>query len=69
MMMFPERLPECLASERVKIGERWEIIDRKGVEYGGGFASKDEAKRFQTAVGVLLEDARIVHVTRYRRRV
>lgn len=52
---------------RVKVSERWEIIDSKGVEYVGGFASKDEAERFQAAVGVLLEDARIVHVTRYRR--
>jgi hypothetical protein len=61
-----ERLPECLASERVKIGECWRIYDADGDIYGNCESSKaawDEVNKQG-----MINGARVIHVTRYRRR-
>ena len=62
------RLARMALCDRVKIDGWWEIVDNNGVNYGGRFGAKEVAERFKADVGILLEDARIVHVTRYRSR-
>lgn len=66
------RLPECLASERVKVGEWW-LVQR---EYEDGWQVHSKHWLKVSAVVAcasvrssytLAKRARIVHVTRYRR--
>lgn len=60
-----DRLPGMIASERVKALEYWEVHDGERI-WGGNFASKKEAAHFRQQCGALLEDAKLVHVTRWR---
>lgn len=61
-----DRLPECLAAERVKVGECWRIYDADG-DIWEDCVSPAAASREIDMCG-MQDGAKIVHVTRYRRR-
>lgn len=64
-----DRLPECIAGERIKTGESWEV-QCVGGHRATGFRDRADARWFVRiyCTGRLM-GSRPIHVTRYRRAV
>ena len=61
-----KRLPECLAAERVKVGECWRIYDADGDPWED--CVSPQAAQIEVDEAGMRGGSKIVHVTRYRRR-